>query len=199
MGTQRISIIIPTYNEEKIIAESLTALLSITEQSEGVDIIVSDASTDGTPNILSHFPVTVCRSAKGRARQMNTGAHHANGDILYFLHADTLPPKTFIANIRSASSDGKKAGCFRMDFNDSDPIMSLYGWFTQFPLIVCRGGDQSLFIDNVLFHEIGGFDETLVVMEDINIITRIEQHEQFHILENRVTTCLLYTSPSPRD
>ncbi|MEI7787307.1 MAG: TIGR04283 family arsenosugar biosynthesis glycosyltransferase [Chlorobiaceae bacterium] len=188
MVPRSISIIIPTYNEEAIIAQSLKTLLSITEQSGEVEIIISDASNDETPMILSDFQVTVCRSEKGRAIQMNTGARLAQGDILYFLHADTLPPETFIDNIRSASADGKKAGCFRMDFNDSNPVMSLYGWFTQFPLMVCRGGDQSLFIDKSLFHDIGGFDETMMVMEDINIITRIEQHERFHILENQVTT-----------
>ena len=188
MERARISIIIPTYNEEAIIAQALQALLAITERSEDVDIIVSDASADCTPGIISDFPVTLCRSAKGRAVQMNTGAALAKGDILYFLHADSKPPETFIDNIRSAAATGKKAGCFRMDFNDSNPIMSLYGWFTQFPLMVCRGGDQSLFIDQSLFHEIGGFDETLLVMEDIDIITRIELREQFHILENHVTT-----------
>ena len=119
---------------------------------------------------------------------MNTGAQRAKGDILYFLHADSLPPETFIDNIRSAAAAGKKAGCFRMNFNDSNPIMSLYGWFTQFPLMICRGGDQSLFIDRSLFQEIGGFDETHLVMEDIDIINRIEEREQFHILDAEVTT-----------
>jgi len=188
MDTRSISIIIPTFNEEAIIAHSLKGLLTITERNEAVDIIVCDASTDETRRILSDFPVTVCQSAKGRAIQMNAGARLAKGDILYFLHADTQPPETFIDNIRSASADGKKAGCFRMDFSDNNPIMTLYGWFTQFPLMVCRGGDQSLFIDASLFHDIGGFDEKLVVMEDINIIARIEQLERFHILENQVTT-----------
>ena len=119
---------------------------------------------------------------------MNTGARSAKGDILYFLHADTLAPETFIDDIRSAVRDEKKAGCFRMNFNDSDPIMCLYGWFTQFPLMICRGGDQSLFIDKSLFQEIGGFDETHLVMEDIDIINRIEQRAEFHILETEVTT-----------
>lgn len=188
MDNRSISIIIPTYNEEALIAQSLKGLLSITERYEGVNIIVSDASTDDTPGILSDFPVTVCRSAKGRARQMNAGARLAEGDILYFLHADTQPPESFVDDIRSAAAESKKAGCFRMNFNDSNPIMSLYGWFTQFPLMVCRGGDQSLFIDKSFFHEIGGFDDTHLVMEDINIISRIEQHEPFHILETEVTT-----------
>ncbi|MEI6691092.1 MAG: TIGR04283 family arsenosugar biosynthesis glycosyltransferase [Chlorobium sp.] len=183
-----ISIIIPTYNEEAIIAESIQALLKITERSEGIEIIVSDASIDSTPKILSNFPITVCFSAKGRSKQMNTGARLAHGDILYFLHADTLPPDTFIDTIRSAVADGKKAGCFKMGFDDSNPIMSLYGWFTQFPFMVCRGGDQSLFIDKYLFNDIGEFDESLVVMEDIDIISRIEQRAAFHILDAEVIT-----------
>jgi rSAM/selenodomain-associated transferase 2 len=188
MASRTISIIIPTCNEEAIIARSLQTLLAITEQSEGVEIIVSDASTDSTPDMLSRFPVTICHSAKGRAIQMNNGARLAGGDILYFLHADTLPPETFIEDIRSAVAAGKKAGCFRMSFDDHHPVMTLFGWFTQFPLMICRGGDQSLFIDRELYSAIKGFDETMLIMEDYNIIARIEQHEQFHILEQQVTT-----------
>jgi rSAM/selenodomain-associated transferase 2 len=188
MDKRTISIIIPTCNEEAIIARTLQALLAITERSEGVEIIVSDASTDRTPDILSGFPVTAGHSAKGRAKQMNNGASLAGGDILYFLHADTLPPDTFLDDIRSAAASGKKAGCFRMHFDDDHPLMALFGWFTQFPLMICRGGDQSLFIDRTLFIGIGGFDETLLVMEDYDIITRIERREQFHILEKEVTT-----------
>ena len=74
MERQLISIIIPTYNEEAIITRSLQALLSITEKSEMVEIIVSDASTDSTANLVATFPVTLCRSEKGRSRQLNSGA-----------------------------------------------------------------------------------------------------------------------------
>lgn len=188
MDTKTISIIIPAYNEEAIIAQALYALLAITDRSSGIEIIVSDASTDRTPDILSRFPVTICHSAKGRAVQMNNGARLAGGDILLFLHADTLPPDTFIDDIRSAAATGKKAGCFKMRFDDDHPFLALFGWFTRFPLILCRGGDQSLFIDRALFFGIEGFDENLLIMEDYDIITRIEKRVQFHILETEVTT-----------
>ena len=178
----------PTCNEEPLIARTLQSLLAMTERSEGVEVIVSDASTDRTPDIISGFPVTLCHSTKGRAIQMNSGARLAGGDILYFLHADTLPPETFIDDIRSASANGKKAGCLRMNFDDDHPLMTLFGWCTQFPLMICRGGDQSLFIDRTLFLHIGGFDETLLIMEDYDIITRIEQCTPFHILHQQVTT-----------
>ncbi len=186
--TKSVSIIIPTFNEEAVIANTLKTLLAITDGSKEVEIIISDASSDRTPDLLKEFPVTVCRSEKGRAVQLNAGARMAKGEILYFLHADTLPPKTFLEDIRSAVEQGHKAGCFRMHFDDNHPIMSLYGWFTQFPLTLCRGGDQSLFMEHTLFREIGGFNETLRIMEDINIINRIEQRTRFHILESEVTT-----------
>ncbi len=188
MDKQTISIIIPTCDEESVIACTIQKLLALTERLEGVEIIVSDASTDKTPDILSTFPVTLCNSSKGRAIQMNSGARHANGDILYFLHADTLPPETFIDDIRSAIASGKEAGCFRMHFDDDHPLMSLFGWFTQFPLMICRGGDQSLFITKELFAVIGGFDENRLIMEDYDIISRIEQVSPLHILETEVTT-----------
>ncbi len=188
MEQQLLSIIIPTYNEEAIIVASLQALLSITEKKERVEIIVSDASTDRTADLISAFPVTLCRSAKGRSRQMNSGVALARGEILYFLHADTLPPETFIDDIRSAVASGKKAGCFRMDFDDDNPIMALYGWCTRFPLMLCRGGDQSLFLEHSLFTAIEGFDENLTIMEDIDIIARIKCRMPFHIIEHYVTT-----------
>jgi rSAM/selenodomain-associated transferase 2 len=188
MDTASVSVIIPTYNEEAVIAESMQALLALTERGEGVEIIVSDASSDRTPEILAGFPLAVSKSIKGRAVQMNNGARHATGSILYFLHADTLPPESFLEDIRSAVKEGKRAGCFKMSFDDDDPVLKLFGWFTQFPLMVCRGGDQSLFIDRILFDELGGFNESMHIMEDYDIVRRIEERELFHILGNEVTT-----------
>ncbi len=183
-----LSIIIPTYNEEAIILASLQRLLTVTEKNQRVEIIVSDASTDRTADLVSTFPVTLCRSVKGRSRQMNAGAALARGEVLYFLHADTLPPETFIGDICSAVVSGKKAGCFRMDFDDDNPIMVLYGWCTRLPLMLCRGGDQSLFIERSLFTAINGFDENMTIMEDIEIIARLKRRRHFHIIKSHVTT-----------
>ncbi|NTV93207.1 MAG: glycosyltransferase family 2 protein [Chlorobiaceae bacterium] len=189
MATIGLSIIIPAFNEEAGIALTLETLLRITGRyGNNVEIIVSDAGNDGTSAIVSRYPVTLCRSEKGRAKQMNAGAALARHGILYFLHADTLPPENFVDEITTAVESGKKAGCFQMLFDDPHPIMELFGWFTQFPLMVCRGGDQSLFITKELFRSIGGFNETMLVMEDIDIISRIETKTPFHILPGHVIT-----------
>ncbi|MBM3421642.1 MAG: TIGR04283 family arsenosugar biosynthesis glycosyltransferase [Chlorobi bacterium] len=188
MAHQGITIIIPTFNEEKGIAKTLETLLAITKNYRDIEIIVADAGTDRTAEIVSGYPVILCRPEKGRARQMNAGAALAGHDTLYFLHADTLPPETFVDDIRKAIKEGKNAGCFRMRFDDPHPIMTVYGWFTRVPLPICRGGDQSLFIAKQLFEATGGFDENLQVMEDIDIIGRIERQTTFHILESEVVT-----------
>ena len=188
MEPATLSIIIPAWNEEAGIRRTLETLCGITAGRKETEIIVSIAGNDNTAAIAAGFPVTVCRTEKGRAIQMNAGAAKATGRILYFLHADTIPPPSFPDDIIAAVDSGHRAGCFQMQFDDPDWIMSLYGWFTRFPLTICRGGDQSLFITRALFDTIGGFDETMQVMEDIDIIERIERHAQFHILDRHVTT-----------
>ena len=183
-----LSIVIPAWNEEAVIGRTLETVCAATAGRNDAEIIVSVSGDDRTAEIASGFPVVVCHSGKGRAIQMNTGASKAPGKVLYFLHADTTPPTTFCDDILNAVRQGHTAGCFRMEFDDPHWIMQIYGWFTQFPLAVCRGGDQSLFITRELFTQIGGFDETMQVMEDIEIIERIQRHAQFHILDRCVTT-----------
>ncbi len=187
MGPE-LSIIIPAWNEEAMIGSTLERICTVIGGRHDVELIVSVSGDDRTGEIASGFPVLVCRSPKGRAVQMNAGAAAASGRVLYFLHADTIPPPAFCDEILEAVRNGHPAGCFRMEFDDPDWVMQLYGWFTQFPLAICRGGDQSLFITRELFGEIGGFDGSMAVMEDIEIIGRIERRVPFRILENPVTT-----------
>ncbi|NTU53299.1 MAG: glycosyltransferase [Chlorobiaceae bacterium] len=184
----RLSIIIPAWNEEAEIARLLDMLTTTTAERSDSEIIVSISGDDRTEAIALTYPVTVCRSEKGRALQMNTGARLATGSIFWFLHADTIPPPSFCDDILSAVDHGIDAGCFRMTFDDPDWLMQLYGWFTQFPFTICRGGDQSLFLRRTLFEQIGGFDEHLQIMEDIDIIERIQQQTAFHILDSTVIT-----------
>ncbi|NTW83575.1 MAG: glycosyltransferase [Chlorobiaceae bacterium] len=188
MSATGLSIIIPAWNEENGIAGALEYLLNITAKYPDIEIIVCDAGSDRTSEIVSLYPVTLCRTEKGRARQMNAGADLANHDTLYFLHADTTPPESFVDDILSAVRNGMEAGCFQMQFDDPNPIMGIYGWFTRFPFPLCRGGDQSLFITKELFRKIGGFNEFMQVMEDIDIIARIEKETTFHILDRIVVT-----------
>lgn len=184
----KISIIIPTYNEAASIAGTLSTVCKAAGSKKDIEIIISDSGDDNTLQIASGFPVKTFRSPKGRAVQMNRGAEAASGQMLYFLHADTLPPEGFLDDIQSAAANGHEAGCFRLTFDDLHWLMQTYGWFTRLPLTICRGGDQSLFITAGLFSRIGGFNEELRIMEDIEIIERINRHTSFTILDSTVVT-----------
>ncbi len=185
-----ISVIIPVLNEESAIDRLLTYLCKKAAADTRMEVIVVDGgSTDNTINIVKKHNVEVMQaSRRGRAIQMNEGARKAKGEILYFLHADTFPPENFVQEIVEACQNGYLAGCYRLKFDEDHPLLTLYGWFTQFDLPAFRFGDQSLFINRSLFFEIGAFHEDLVVMEDNEIIRRIKQKSSFVILSGNVTT-----------
>src|SRR5690606_16797648 len=143
-----ISIIIPILNEAETIEKLLNYLIKNSATKNIAEIIVVDGgSCDGSVDIVKQFENTsLLISEKGRAKQMNLGAKNAKGNILYFLHADSFPPKHFDTFIINEVINGKQAGCFRMQFNSNHWWLKLAGWFTKFNWKICRGGDQSLFI-----------------------------------------------------
>lgn len=187
----RISIIIPTLDEEDQISELLQLLKKI-ESPEGYieEIIVADGgSSDGTVTLSEKVGATVIHcSEKGRSKQMNRGAEEAAGEILYFLHADTFPPKAFDRSIVQAIKSGAGAGCFQLSFSNEHPLLRFYGWCTRFKSTLVRFGDQSLFVKADIFKQVGGFDEDLVVMEDQQIVGNLKKITSFKLLDRVVAT-----------
>jgi len=186
-----ISIVIPTYNE----SVHLPQLLKHLEKSSGshkTEIIVCDGgSTDGTPEIAMRYrdKVKLIRAErKNRAYQMNLGAEYATGEILYFLHADTRPPKSFVADIEKSVKQGFHFGCYRLAFDENHPLLNFYCWFTRFDFDFFRFGDQSLFLKKEIFFEAGMFDDTLPLMEDQEIYCRLREKGKFRLLEKEVCT-----------
>ncbi len=90
MSDPRISIIIPTYNEEETLDDLLVYLKQNAKTSDHEIIIADGGSRDNTLSIANkHQTKIVHCGRKGRAAQMNEGAEKASGSILYFLHADS--------------------------------------------------------------------------------------------------------------
>lgn len=183
----QLSIIIPTYNEEKVIDH----LLSYLKEHSGSlvkEIIVSDGgSTDDTIAIAKTSNVQVVTSTqKGRAAQMNYGASLATAEILYFLHADTFPPKNFARQIIVAYAKGFASGCFRLSFDHPSLFLKANCWFTRFNVANVRFGDQSLFVSKKIFQKIGGFTVEMILLEDQEIITRIQKLSRFVVLRDAV-------------
>ncbi len=184
-----ISIIIPTYNESECLPLLLSVLVSLNFFGVATEIIISDGeSTDNTVKLTEGFNVKIVIGQKGRAKQMNAGASSAKGDVLYFLHADSIPPSDFINKIIEAQIRGSQAGCFRLRFDWDHWFLRANAWFTRFNINAVRFGDQSLFITKSLFEEIGGFREDYILMEDQEIVYRIARHTKFKVVPDYITT-----------
>ncbi|NNJ89268.1 MAG: glycosyltransferase family 2 protein [Eudoraea sp.] len=185
----KISIIIPVLNEEEALDKLLPYLQAHAANFKDLEVIVSDGgSSDSTITIARKYGVCCISSERGRASQMNAGAKKANSSVLYFLHADSLPPKNFDQAITSAINAGIPAGCFRLKFNVPSKFLAFFAWFTRFNLPLCRGGDQSLFISKSLFTSTGGFNEKYRIYEDNEFIGRIYRSAKFRVLPQEVIT-----------
>ncbi len=186
-----LSIVIPTYNEATTIA-ALLAYLRQPAAGEQVptEIIVADGgSTDATRQLARQAGATVLACPhRGRAAQMNHGAHHAQGTLLYFLHADSYPPHGYQQDLWRALAQGYGSGCFRLAFDDAHWLLRFSAWCTRLPLTAVRFGDQSLFVRRELFERIGGFREDLLVMEDQEIIRRLRAQAPFCLVPRAVVT-----------
>lgn len=164
-------------------------------------IVVDGGSTDDTAekvqqwitlnkaeNDLDITTVKLLPSEKGRAKQMNLGAQAALGDILYFLHADSFPPKYFDQFIVDEIKNGYNCGCFKMTFDSEHWWLKLAGWFTRFNWKMCRGGDQSLFISKSLFNQVGGYNEQYIIYEDNALISQLYKVGKFKVIPQTITT-----------
>ncbi len=180
-----ISVIIPTLNEEACIEETLRML---SDQPPPLEIIVADGdSLDGTRSMAAQH-ARVITALRGRAAQMNAGAGIASGEVLLFLHADTLLPPRGLTAIREVLSDPTvEAGAFRLRFDDESPLLRLYAACTRLPFTSFCFGDRALFARRSTFAEIGGFPDT-PIFEDLEMARRLYRRGSFRFLSQAVVT-----------
>lgn len=185
----KISVVIPTYNEEKFVVHTIESVWRLGHGFVKEVIVVDGGSSDQTVTKARSVSADVIISPKkGRAAQMNYGASHAQGNVLYFLHADSIPPEGFDRKIINEIEQGNPAGCFRLAFDHDHFLLRFYAWCTRFDIDAFRFGDQSLFITCDLFEKIKGFKDDHIVMEDQEIVRRIKPQENFCVLKDSVTT-----------
>ncbi|OSZ80305.1 hypothetical protein CAP36_03375 [Chitinophagaceae bacterium IBVUCB2] len=180
----KISIIIPVYNEADNIGRLVNYIFHHRKDSV-VEILAIDAgSTDNTMEIARQAGAkTIISPQKGRAAQMNYGASLAQGDILYFIHADTIPPTSFDNDITEAVTEGFEVGRYRTKFNSRKWYLKINAWFTRFDWFVCMGGDQTLFITKGLYEKSGGFRTDMAIMEEFEFVPRVRKLAQYKIFK----------------
>tara|TARA_B110000977_G_C11048329_1_gene481400 strand:- start:942 stop:1643 length:702 start_codon:yes stop_codon:yes gene_type:complete len=190
-----ISIVIPVINEAVTIVSLFDHIYKNSTLKNISEIIVVDGgSEDETCKTIdlyaksSPLNIRLMASEKGRAKQMNIGGCSATASILYFLHADSFPPNGFDDLIISEYKNGNTAGCFRMKFDTTHPLLKFSQWFTRFNLKLFRGGDQSLFVSRKLFEQMNGYDEQYVIYEDCEFINRLYKKFGFTVIADYVLT-----------
>lgn len=178
-----VSIIIPTLNEAENIAR-LIPFLKHNSDNRLLEIIVVDAiSADNTEGVARALGATVVASGvRSRAIQMNQGVAKAQGNVLYFIHADCTPPASYLDDIEQAITEGCFLGCYRYKFDNQQFMLRINSYFTRFKPLWCRGGDETLFIKKDVFGQLGGFDENYSIMEEYDFIRRAKIQFSFKII-----------------
>ena len=184
-----LSVIIPTLNEEKALPETLACLF---RQSSGEEVIIVDGgSTDATEKVCEQYPgIRFITSDKGRAAQLNAGARAASGDLLLFLHADTLLPDDALSTIKRVIGHEKhQAGGFRHSFGDQDWRLRFISFLDNRRCLKTKiiYGDQAMFIQRNLFERLNGFPD-IAIMEDIYFCEKLVQLTTPVILDSYVKT-----------
>jgi rSAM/selenodomain-associated transferase 2 len=171
----RISIVMPVLNEAGTIGATLSALAAC--RRAGAELVVVDGgSSDATASLAAGGAERVLSAPRGRARQMNAGAARSRGELLLFLHADTLLPEGALGAIERAVDAGARWGRFDV---------SIAGASAMFPLIAAlmnrrsrwsgiATGDQAMFVRRDTFEQVGGFPDQ-PLMEDIELSRRLRR------------------------
>jgi rSAM/selenodomain-associated transferase 2/rSAM/selenodomain-associated transferase 1 len=170
----RVSVIIPALNE----AAHIAATLEMARKCSPHEIIVVDGgSVDETCAVAQKSGATAIHSKPGRARQMNAGAAQATGNVLLFLHADTLLPDNWSRIVKETLvMPGVVAGSFGFRVAESFPGRWLVEWTTNLRSRWFQNpyGDQTQFLRRALFEELGGFAD-LPIMEDYELNQRLRK------------------------
>ena len=182
-----VSIIIPTLNEADSIIPTLDALKPFAGETE--IIIVDGGSIDETEAIAGGYGVRVLRVGRGRGTQMHAGANAANGEILWFLHADTIAPILAVEQIKKAMADEKTVGGnFTICFDGEHRAARFLTWFyPQLGRIGLCYGDSAVFVRRTIYEKIGGF-QPFPLFEDLDFIKRLKRAGRFVNLAEKVTT-----------
>lgn len=189
-----ITVIIPTFNEERALPRTLRHLRQL--QFDEV-IVVDGGSEDQTMTVatshltgLSRHEAQVITSNQGRAQQMNAGAAKAQSDILLFLHADTQLPQDSRTTIERVMDNPQFIGGrfdvqFENDHGWAWVISRMMNWRSRWSGLAT--GDQAIFVRRETFERMGGYAD-IPLMEDLEFTRRLKRQGAITPLSSKVTT-----------
>lgn len=187
----RVTILIPTWNEEQAVPATLASLRAMDPPPDEV-LLVDGGSTDATVSIAQNAGITaVIAPKKGRGAQINHGVAMASGEVVCVLHADSLLPADAVAVIRTTMADPDIAlasftpriagpGGTRWGSTFHNWIKTWYAPLLTRPLLFARGvrllfGDHAMFFRRDQYLAVGGCDERVAVMEEADLCIKLAQ------------------------
>lgn len=181
----RVSVIIPTLNEEACLERTLQAVRALNPW----EVIVADGgSADATVTIASTL-ARVLNAPRGRGTQQSAAASLATGDVLWFLHADTVPQPDSLEAIRACLRDERTAGGnFSLVFDgggrSARQLTRIYPWLRLLGLCY---GDSGIFVRRGVYLAAGGF-QSYPLFEDVDLVRRIRRLGKFRTMPDTLTT-----------
>ena len=192
----RLSLIIPTLNEEDTLPELLASLAPILPEIELV--MVDGGSSDRTCEVAGRFAdslgnLVLLTTSAGRGRQIALGAEHARGNALLILHADSTASAAMLRELCAflgrdpAVQRTYAPRLFRLRFDERSPLLRLYARLARIESITTSFGDQGLLIGRDVYRQIGPI-MPLPLFEDVEFLRRARRHSTITLSEAEITT-----------
>jgi len=183
-----VAVVVPVLNESESLGQHLGEFKALDAVCHVV--FCDGGSDDETCDLLEQYDLYYCRSARGRALQMNTGSAACKDDILLFIHADTVIPSNNIELVKEVMQDSSVVGG-RFDVRLSGERFSfrIIEWMINLRsrLTGISTGDQCQFVRRDVFESMGGFPEQ-ALMEDVEFSKRLKAYGKIACLRSKVTT-----------
>jgi rSAM/selenodomain-associated transferase 2 len=174
----KLSVIIPALNEEHAIGATLDAVARVRGEVEVV--VVDGGSEDATFRVARGRGARVVSAARGRGAQMHAGAQASRGEVLWFLHADTLAPPDAFERIADALRDPRAVGGnFRIRFDGAGAAARFLTWlYPRLRLLGLTYGDSGFFVRRAAYERAGGFRD-FPIFEDLELLRALWKQGRF--------------------
>ena len=172
--TSRISVVVPALDDENLVGTAVRSALA----GGAAEVIVADGgSADGTPQAARNAGARVVDGPRGRGSQMNAGAAQATGDVLCFLHADTVLPHGWAESVRAVlAADRAVAAAFDFAVPPGARFSAIIeaAGTARWRLTRTPYGDQAICVSRSVWEALGGFPN-IPVMEDLEFAYRLKR------------------------
>jgi len=185
----RFSIIVPVLDEAAGIRAALAALQAWRAAARAEVVVADGGSGDATRELAAPLADRVITAPRGRAAQMNAGARASSGEVLVFLHADTLLPAQALDGIEAALAAGRQWGRFDVAIAGADPMLAVVALAmnARSRWTGIATGDQAIFVRREAFDAVGGFP-AIPLMEDVALSKALKRRSPPACLRLRAVT-----------